>query len=100
MRTDEEIKFRVSRSDKALIQRAAELEGVSLSEYLRAPAVERALEVVANVEFRASTVLLPSSFEDLLRALDEPAEPVPALLRAARRAREASDKSPIAVVDS
>ncbi|MCE9621754.1 MAG: DUF1778 domain-containing protein [Actinomycetia bacterium] len=75
VRADEEIRFRVSGEDKVLIVKAAGLEGVSVSEFLRNPAVDRARLVVAEAALRHATVIPVDEFDKLMAALDAPIDP-------------------------
>jgi uncharacterized protein (DUF1778 family) len=72
------LEVRVRPESKARIERAAALVHAPVSDFVRSAAEERA-ETLTRVpaEF----------FDDLLAALDAPAEPSSALARAARRAR-------------
>ena len=74
-KADEEIRFRVSGEDKILIVTAANLEGVSVSEFLRSPAVDRARLVVAEAALRQATVIPADDFDRLMAALDAPVDP-------------------------
>lgn len=84
---NDELKVRVPTEDKEMLKRAADLLGQSLTSFVLVPMRELAREVIASSEadVRRSTELPPAFFEQLMASLDEPAEPVPALVAAARR---------------
>lgn len=79
------LEFRVRPDTRDRIERAAELTHVPVSEFVRAAAEERADEVLRA---QHETVVPESFFDDLIAALDAPAEPNAPLRRAAQRARE------------
>jgi uncharacterized protein (DUF1778 family) len=82
--------FRIPEAAKSRIQRAAELEHVSLSEFIRTAAEGRADEVLRT----HSVMLLPSDvFDAVYSALDGPVEAIPALARAAQRAPTILDQA-------
>lgn len=82
MKTDR-MEARVSPEERARIEEAASVAGVSVSAFVVSAAVERAEEVIAAA---TRTVVPADYFDDLLSALDE-AESAPRLARAAKRAR-------------
>ncbi|HYW75844.1 MAG TPA: DUF1778 domain-containing protein [Gammaproteobacteria bacterium] len=71
--------MRVLQSDKQLVARAAEIEGVKLSRFVWGPAVERAREIVERDQRIETT---GQGYEQILEALDNPPEPNPAMIRA------------------
>jgi uncharacterized protein (DUF1778 family) len=77
------LEFRVTPDDRALIERAAHLEGEPVTAFARAAAAERAARVLRDHE--ATTTVPPEFFEQLIAALDAPARPSPALAEAAAR---------------
>jgi uncharacterized protein (DUF1778 family) len=80
------LEFRVHTEAKAQIEHAAELLGLAVSDFVRAAAEARADQVLRN---HALVTSVPTDFFDsLLAALDEPAQPNAALVRAARRRRD------------
>jgi uncharacterized protein (DUF1778 family) len=81
----ERLEARVAPEDAATIRRAAALENVSASAFVVSSAVRRAEEVIAS---RQATVVPPDFFDRLLQSLEKPGAVVPALARAARRARK------------
>lgn len=81
------LEVRVRPESKARIERAAALAHVPVSDLVRSAAEERAEQVMA--EHEAHTSVPAAFFDDLLAALDAPAEPSAALTRAAERARSA-----------
>ncbi len=91
MRTDEEIKFRLSSEDKELIAWAAENEGTTITQFVRAPAIERARALRAESEFRQYSMIPAGFFDELQAALTAPVEPVAALAAAANRLRSRTD---------
>lgn len=80
------LEVRVRPDRKALLERAAELSHVNVSDFVRTAAEERAEQVLR--EHEATTHVPAHFFDDLLAALDAPARPDPALAAAARRARD------------
>jgi uncharacterized protein (DUF1778 family) len=72
---------RLTESQKLLIQRAADLEGRSMTDF-----VLRSAEIAAErtIERRATLVLTARETEAFVDALLKPASPGPALRRAAR----------------
>jgi uncharacterized protein (DUF1778 family) len=80
------LEFRVTTYDKARIERAAELSGEPVTAFARTAAEERAERVLR--EYDATTTVPSEFFDDLLAALDAPAQPSAALSRAAARLRE------------
>lgn len=77
--------FRLRPEAKNRIEQAAELVHESTSDFARTAAEERADRVLR--QHLATTVVPASFFEELLQALDEPAEPNAALRNAAHRSR-------------
>lgn len=76
--------FRLSTETKRLIERAADLVGVTASDFARSAVEERVQQVLEQHMF--TTVVPPDYYDDLLRALDAPASPNDALTAAAQRA--------------
>lgn len=74
------LEFRVSPENKALIERAAELTGEQPTAFARTAAEERAERVLR--EHEATTAVPSQFFDDLLAALEAPAQPNPALAEA------------------
>ena len=80
------LEFRVRPETKEQIEDAAKLAGLPVSDFVRAAAEERADQVLRDLGLMT---LVPADFFDsLLAALDAPANPNPALIKAARRRRE------------
>jgi uncharacterized protein (DUF1778 family) len=77
--------FRLRPEAKNRIEQAAELVHESTSDFARTAAEERANRVLQ--EHLAATVVPAEFFDELLQALDEPANPNAALKTAAQRAR-------------
>ena len=77
------IEARLSPEERARILRAAGFQGLSMSSFIVAAAVEKADEIISD---HTVTRVPPEYFDQLLTALDEP-EPAPTLERAAQRAR-------------
>lgn len=71
---------------RARIESAAALEGVTVSRFIVAAATARADAV--HQQHEASTTVPADFFDASIAACDEPAEPNPALVKAARRARD------------
>jgi uncharacterized protein (DUF1778 family) len=82
------LEFRVRPEVKARIERAAALDGVPVSDFVRALAETRADEVLA--EHETQTRVPADFFDEVLAALDAPTRPrpSPALRRAAKRSRD------------
>lgn len=80
------LEFRVSPAGKAMIERAAELTGEQPTAFARSAAEERAARVLR--EHQATTHVPSQFFDDLVAALDAPAEPNPTLADAFARMRE------------
>jgi len=80
----ERIEARVAPRDRARIDRAAALEGQSVSAFMVTAAAEKADEVLAA---RTSTAIPADYFDRLLGAIDQ-ADHAPRLARAAKLARE------------
>ncbi|MDR3068521.1 MAG: DUF1778 domain-containing protein [Cellulomonas sp.] len=80
------LEFRVTPHDKALIERAAALAGEPVTAFARTAAEERAERILA--EHAVTTTVPAGFFDDLLAALDAPAQPNQALAQAAARLRE------------
>jgi uncharacterized protein (DUF1778 family) len=80
------IETRVSADEKRQIDRAAALEGRTVSAFIVSAAVERAHEVLAT---RDATIVPADYFDRLLAAIDVP-DSAPRLRRAARAAGRSS----------
>lgn len=79
---DQQLNLRVSAEDRIALERAAQLEGVSLSSLVLRAATGEARKVLRA---HASTVVTSDVFDALLRSLDEPAvELSPSLEKAMR----------------
>lgn len=78
----ERIEARLSRSERRRIDKAAALEGQSLSSFMVAAAAEKAEQVIAA---QTTTVVPTEYFDRLVSAIDR-ADPAPRLARAAKRA--------------
>jgi len=77
--------LRVTSKEKEFISEAAEMAYKDVTAFVRDAALARAEEVVTNYQATA----VPSEFFDLLlRRLEEQPDVIPALARAADRARE------------
>ena len=79
------LETRVAPSEAATIRRAAALENVSASAFVVSSAVQRAEEVIAS---RQATAVPRDFFDRVLRSLEKPGVVIPALARAAKRARK------------
>lgn len=77
------LETRVSPEERARIEQAASVAGVSVSAFMVAAAVERADEVIEE----ALTTTVPADYFDALLAALDTAGPAPQLAKAARRAR-------------
>ncbi len=80
----ERVEARLSPDQRSRIEQAAEFAGESMSAFMVSAAVERADELIAA---QTATVVPSDYFDQLLAALDEPAEPSPRLAASAKRAR-------------
>ena len=80
----ERVEARLSPDERRRIEQAAEIAGESMSSFLVTAAVSRADDVVAA---QLSTIVPSGYFDDLVAALDSPADELPHLAAAARRAR-------------
>lgn len=80
----ERVEARVSPDERERIERAAVFAGESMSAFMVSAAVQRADDVIAE---RSATVVPADYFDELLAALDEPAERAPRLAAAAKKAR-------------
>lgn len=67
--------------DRRMLARAAQLEGVTLSQFVLAPALERARKVIAEAEQLAVT---SKAYQDVLDALANRPQPTAALILAMR----------------
>ncbi len=79
------LEVRLQPESKARLARAAELVHVPVSDFVRSAAEERAEQVLR--EHHMQTTVSAAFFEDLLAALDAPAQSNDALARAGERAR-------------
>ena len=80
------LEVRVRPDTKARLERAAALTQVPVSDFVRSAAEDRAEQVLAEHD---TQTLVPAEFYDeLLAALDAPAQPNATLSRAAGRARD------------
>ncbi|MFL5799138.1 MAG: DUF1778 domain-containing protein [Actinomycetota bacterium] len=79
----ERVEARLSPGQRARIDRAAALEGQSLSSFIVAAAEEKAEQVIA---VRTTTIVPAEYFDRLLAAIDE-ADRAPGLERAVKRAQ-------------
>ncbi len=79
------LELRVRPDSKARLERAAALEQVPLSDFVRSAAEDRAEQVLR--EHDTQTIVPAEFFDELLAALDSPAQSNQSLSRAARRAR-------------
>ncbi|MCP5476132.1 MAG: DUF1778 domain-containing protein [Rhodanobacteraceae bacterium] len=73
--------IRLHPDDKRMLARAAQLEGVTLSQFVLAPVLERARNVIADAEQLAVT---SKAYRDVLDALANPPQPTAALILAMR----------------
>ncbi len=79
------VDLRIDADQKRIIERAAALRGQSVSEFIRAAAVEGAQAAVRHAE--VTTLVSARDRERFLAILDADDEPAPALARAAARHR-------------
>ena len=81
-RKDKALNLRVSERQRRTYERAASVEGVSVSALITSAADARADEVLRS---HASMTVPSEVFDDLLRALDEPTPLAPPLQKALRK---------------
>lgn len=79
------LEVRLQPDSKARLERAAELADVPVSDFVRSAVEERAEQVLHAHD--SQTTVPAGFFDDLLAALDAPAQANHALARAAERAR-------------
>ncbi|MFY9824117.1 MAG: DUF1778 domain-containing protein [Thermoanaerobaculia bacterium] len=82
---NERLEARISREQKALFQRAAELQGRTLTDFVIASVHESAVKAIAELEAIRLTAADSLAFAE---ALLNPREPVPELRTAAERYRK------------
>ncbi|MDB5972323.1 MAG: hypothetical protein JWQ90_4773 [Hydrocarboniphaga sp.] len=75
------LEVRLPSEEKGLLARAAQLEGVKLSQFVLAPALKRARKIIADAEQIATTA---KGYRDVLDALAKPPKPTKALIAAMR----------------
>lgn len=73
--------IRLPPEEKRVLARAAQLEGVKVSQFILAPALERARRVIADAE---QVTVSAKSYRDVLDALANPPQPTAALIDALR----------------
>jgi uncharacterized protein (DUF1778 family) len=76
------LEMRLAPEDKKLLARAAQLEGVKVSDFVLVPAVKRARRVIAEAEQITTSA---QGYKDVLDALAKPPRPTRALVDALRR---------------
>jgi len=79
------LEIRVRPDSKTRLERAAALVQISVSEFVRTAAEDRAEQILR--EHDTQTTVPAEFFDDLLTSLDAPAQPNAALTRAVLRAR-------------
>lgn len=79
------LELRVTPESAARLQRAADRVPVSLSEFVRTAAQDRADRVL--LEHEAVTVVPAAFFDELMASLDEPTKASERLIEAGRRSR-------------
>ena len=77
----ERLEVRLPPEQKGLLARAAQIEGVKLSQFVLTPALKRARKVIADAEQITTSA---KGYRDVLAALDKPAKPTKALIAAMR----------------
>jgi uncharacterized protein (DUF1778 family) len=80
------VDFRTTPEVKSLIERAAAMNGMTVSEFIKATVVEKSREVIERHETR---ILSDRDRDVFLALLDSPSEPNEALRAAADRFRKA-----------
>lgn len=81
------LEVRLPPEEKGLLTRAAQIEGVKLSQFVLAPALKRARKITANAD---RVKVSARGYDSLLDALANPPKPTKALI-AAMREYEAAD---------
>jgi uncharacterized protein (DUF1778 family) len=81
------LEVRLPPEDKGLLARAAQLEGVKLSQFLLEPALRRARRIVAEAESITTTA---QGYQDVLEALANPPKPTKTLMAALKDYASAS----------
>ena len=81
-RKDHPLSMRLPDADLAIIDRAAQLQGRSRTEFMRDAAVRAAEEAIMDTNLLRVS---PEAFEAFVAMLDAPAKPVPALTELLRR---------------
>jgi len=84
----ERLEMRLPSDEKGLLTRAAEIEGVKLSQFVLGPALKRARKVIAEAEVISITTSV-YGHQQILDALAHPPQPTNALLEAMRKHEEA-----------
>ncbi|MDR3415598.1 MAG: DUF1778 domain-containing protein [Nevskia sp.] len=79
MAATERLEMRLPSEEKGLLTRAAQIEGVKLSQFVLAPALKRARKVIADAEQVTTTA---QGYKDVLDALAKPPKPTKALITA------------------
>jgi uncharacterized protein (DUF1778 family) len=82
MAATERLDVRIDAEDKALLAKAAALEGMKLSAFVMGPALKHARRIVRDSEQIQTTA---RGYKDLLEALDNPPAPTKALKTAMRK---------------
>ena len=77
----ERLEVRLAPADKGLLARAAQIEGMKLSQFILAPAIVRARKVIAEVEQVRTSA---KGYKHLLDDLAKPPKPSKALIAAMR----------------
>lgn len=85
------LEVRVRPESKSRVEHAAALLQVAVSDFVRSAVEERAEQVLA--EYETSTRVPATFYDDLMAALETPADPSAALTRAARRTRDVVSSS-------
>lgn len=83
----ERLEVRLPAEEKALLARAAELEGVKVSQFVLSPALRRARKVIAQAE-AAPITTDAQGYQQILDALAHPPQPNEALLASMRKYAE------------
>ena len=73
--------IRLPAEEKRVLARAAQLEGVKVSQFVLAPALERARQVIADAE---QVTVSAKAYQDVLDALANPPQPTEVLIEAMR----------------
>lgn len=83
------LQFRISREDKELVEKGANLKGLDISEYVRMKALEAAKEEIENKSLQTKIIFSSEEWENFLQIMETSSEEInPNLKRAFERLNE------------